>query len=277
MKDKDVEGLSSRLTAQSKVDENSNLIFAEFEIVDEEDISRARHDFIFLSDGDMEKWIFTDSDETPNGFDKQEAETIFIYDNMGCLSERKEIIRTCRLKGSMEEVNTTYWYKFVESSSERVRLKEFLQADDDKVYIVTRTDDCIYTPDTEKIVYFLVVHTDADMRYESYVLPVGVLSFRKQYKWNPENPAGKKELRYLSPVGGTFHWRIHNADNESDIVVALYDIPLTLEIYKEIVQYCKTARPLLDFITFEPEGFIVADDEQIRAYTEISGIRFGCS
>ena len=276
MQKEDDEYLCSRLTTQSKVDENNKLIFAEFELIDEGGISRARHDFTYLTDGDLEKWIFTDTRQSSDRFVKEEEETIFIHDNTGFLLERKRINRTFGLKGSTEEVNT-YWYKFVESSSERERLKEFLQADDDKVYIVTRTDDCIYTPATEKVVYFLVVHTDGDMRYESYVLPVGVLSFRKQYKWNPENPAEKKELSYLSPVGGTFHWRIHNADNESDIAVALYDIPLTLEIYKEIVQYCKTVRPLLDFITFEPEGFIVADvHEQIRDYTEIFGIRYGC-
>lgn len=274
---KEAERLFCRLTTQSEVDENNNLIFAEFEIVDEDGISSARHDFTYSTDGELEKWIFTNTTQTPDIAAKEEDETVFIYDHMGCLFERKRMIRSCGLKGNTQKV-CTYWYKFVESFAERERFKEFLQVDEDKVYIITRTDDMIYTPDAEKVVCFLVVHTDGDMRYESYILPVGVLSFRKQYRCSPEKPAEKKDLRYLSPVGGTFHWRIHNADNESDIAVALYDMPLTLEIYKEIVQYCKTVRPALDFITFEPEGFIQGDDhDQIRAYVETSGIRYGCS
>lgn len=268
--------LFSQLMTQSQVDVHNNLSFAEFQIVDEKCTSRGRHDFMYSPDGDLKKWIFTDTSQSPDRLVKEENETVFKFDGMGRLVERKRIIRTYNMDGSTEEENT-YWYKHVEGFAERESLKKFLQAEDDEVYIITRTDDIVYTPAAEKRIFFLIVHTEGDMRYESYVLPIGVLSFRKQYKWNSQKPDEKKELRYLSPAGGTFHWRIYNVEGESDIAIALYDIPLTLKVYKEIVQYCKTVRPFLDFITFGPEGFIVDEHEQIGAYAEISGVRYGCS
>lgn len=118
----------------------------------------------------------------------------------------------------------------------------------------------------EKLVFKVVVNGLQNGYQQLYYLPEGILSFQKVY-----DVKEKGIVQYLSPVGGKYRWILEDINNDS-ATICLYETVLTLEIYQEIVQYCKKISPNLSFISFSPECFVEPSKEVDRIMNWIKKI-----
>ena len=81
----------------------------------------------------------------------------------------------------------------------------------------------------------------------------------------------KGKFEFLNPAGEEYKWAFGDIDDNSALVY-LYEPILTLEIYQQIVLYCKKISPELDFISFSPECFVEPNEECNRIMNWIAEV-----
>ena len=81
----------------------------------------------------------------------------------------------------------------------------------------------------------------------------------------------KGKFEFLNPAGEEYKWALGDIDDNSALVY-LYEPILTLEIYQQIVLYCKKISPELDFISFSPECFVEPNEECNRIMNWIAEV-----
>ena len=104
-----------------------------------------------------------------------------------------------------------------------------------------------------------------DRQKQLYYLPNGALSFQRIFYKE------KGEFEFLNPAGEEYKWALGDIDDNSALVY-LYEPILTLEIYQQIVLYCKKISPELDFISFSPECFVEPNEECNRIMNWIAEV-----
>ena len=97
-----------------------------------------------------------------------------------------------------------------------------------------------------------------DRQKQLYYLPNGALSLKGKFE-------------FLNPAGEEYKWALGDIDDNSALVY-LYEPILTLEIYQQIVLYCKKISPKLDFISFSPECFVEPNEECSRIMNWIAEV-----
>ena len=104
-----------------------------------------------------------------------------------------------------------------------------------------------------------------DRQKQLYYLPNGALSFQRIFYKE------KGKFEFLNPAGEEYKWALGDIDDNSALVY-LYEPILTLEIYQQIVLYCKKISPKLDFISFSPECFVEPNEECNRIMNWIAEV-----
>ena len=190
----------------------------------------------------------------------QRRECYFTYDEYNRPLTYKEVV-SCDNKEQMVTIDRVYAYEadgkeYIPKKGEALRKRYFVYGKEAKHL----QKDMPF----ERKLLFKMDSIIASNR-QLYYLPNGAISFQRIF----DKEAGK--LKFFNPAGEEEQWVLGDMDDTSALVY-LYEPILTLEIYQQIVLYCKKLRPNLDFISFSPECFVEPNEECNRIMNWISEI-----
>ena len=194
-----------------------------------------------------------------------EGTQVFEYDEAGNLLKRT-VIQNHSGSGQLRECCFAY-----DEEKRIIAYKEVVNQDNGEQIV---TINRVYTYEADGNEYILekgeaLCKMDTiimkDRQKQLYYLPNGALSFQRIFYKE------KGKFEFLNPAGEEYKWALGDIDDNSALVY-LYEPILTLEIYQQIVLYCKKISPKLDFISFSPKCFVEPNEECNRIMNWIAEV-----
>lgn len=181
-----------------------------------------------------------------------EGTQVFEYDEAGNLLKRT-VIQNHSGSGQLRECCFAY-----DEEKRIIAYKEVVNQDNGEQIV---TINRVYTYEADGMDTIIM----KDRQKQLYYLPNGALSFQRIFYKE------KGKFEFLNPAGEEYKWALGDIDDNSALVY-LYEPILTLEIYQQIVLYCKKISPELDFISFSPECFVEPNEECNRIMNWIAEV-----